>query len=395
MKDNEQRQGWKAYAIGGGCCVLLFVFLQNISSVFGALGTFLSAFSAVFIGAVTAYIINPIAIFFEEKLFTRLKSHKLRWILSVMLTFVLVLGFLSLISIILVPQLIKNVTSFLSNLDTYTGNLKQWASGYGEPITSISNRLIERINGGHSLFSIIESKLLGNIGSIAGKTAAFGGKAMNTLIGIILALYFLFSKEGFKRVLSKLFGLILSPARYYRSKLLFDKFNSIFTKYIIFQLLDSLIIGSMNYIFMKATGMPDALIISVVNAFTNLVPTLGPIVGCGIGVVLLLLTKPTAIIPFVIFTALLQMSDGYIIKPKLFGNALNVPGVIILSFVIVLGKLMGMTGMLLAIPAAAFAVYFYEQVFIPWLELRKTLKNYKKDLERENRRRPPENAENK
>ena len=86
------------------------------------------------------------------------------------------------------------------------------------------------------------------------------------------------------------------------------------------------------------------------------------------------------ILPFLIFTLVIQLLDSYLIKPKLFGGALNVPGLVILIAIIVFGKLFGVLGMLIAIPAAAILVYFYSEVLLPWLELRQELKEYRKDM---------------
>ena len=59
------------------------------------------------------------------------------------------------------------------------------------------------------------------------------------------------------------------------------------------------------------------------------------------------------------------------------------PGVVILIAIIVFGKLLGVVGMLIAIPAAAILVYFYSEVLLPWLELRQELKEYRKDMDLE------------
>ena len=161
------------------------------------------------------------------------------------------------------------------------------------------------------------------------------------------------------------------------------KFNAIFSKYIVCELADALIIGALNAVFMKIFRMPYVLIISVIVAVTNLIPTFGPLIGGGIGAFILLLIKPTAVIPFLIFTLIVQTLDAYLIKPKLFGNALNVPGVLILIAIIIFGKLMGVTGMLLAIPFAAILVYLYTERLVPWLEKRK-----KKELDAEEKAAP-------
>ena len=128
---------------------------------------------------------------------------------------------------------------------------------------------------------------------------------------------------------------------------------------------------------MLIMGMPDVALISVVVAITNLIPTFGPLIGAVFGTFILLLLKPSAVIPFLILTAVLQTFDAYFIKPKLFGNALSVPGALILVAIIVFGKLMGVIGMLISIPCAAIIVFLYDEILIPKLELNRDLKQFK------------------
>ena len=119
---------------------------------------------------------------------------------------------------------------------------------------------------------------------------------------------------------------------------------------------------------------------SVVIGVTNLIPTFGPIIGWVVGSFILLLVDPVAVLPFLIFAFTLQTFDGYVFKPKLFGDVLNVPGFLILMAIIVFGKLMGVTGMLISIPVAAILVYIYNEAFIPWLELKRDLNEYNKTV---------------
>ena len=72
-----------------------------------------------------------------------------------------------------------------------------------------------------------------------------------------------------------------------------------------------------------------------------------------------------------IFSALLQLVDGYILKPKRFSGSLGVSGLLILIHTVVLGNLLGILGVLLAIPFAAVMNFIYNDYFMPWLEKRK------------------------
>ncbi len=108
------------------------------------------------------------------------------------------------------------------------------------------------------------------------------------------------------------------------------------------------------------------MLISVVVAVTNLAPTFGPIAGGAVGALILLLVNPLDALWFLIFTVVLQTLDGYVIKPRLFGESLGVPAVWILITLIVGGRMFGMIGILLAIPIAAIILFACKELF-PYL----------------------------
>ncbi|MBR6958118.1 MAG: AI-2E family transporter, partial [Erysipelotrichaceae bacterium] len=86
-----------------------------------------------------------------------------------------------------------------------------------------------------------------------------------------------------------------------------------------------------------------------------------------IGGFMLLATDPFKALLFVIITFVLQTIDGYIIKPRLFGNTLGVPAIIILMAIVIGGKMFGVIGILLAIPFAAIVTLIYKDAIIPYL----------------------------
>ena len=86
---------------------------------------------------------------------------------------------------------------------------------------------------------------------------------------------------------------------------------------------------------------------------------------------MLLLVNPMHALAFLIFTVVLQFLDGYVIKPKLFGDSLGVSGLLILVSVVVCGNMFGIVGILLSIPLAAILDFIYRDYLLPALEVRR------------------------
>ena len=210
-----------------------------------------------------------------------------------------------------------------------------------------------------------------NAGNIVGFAASSGKNIASIVIAMIVAIYILMDSKRVVNGIKQLCSLLLPEKGYKLFRDFVVRCDDILISYIVQSLLDALIIGSANAVFMTVAGMPYVGLISVVVGVTNLVPNFGPIVGGAIGAFILILIKPMSALVFVIFCLLLQTVDGYILKPRLFSGSLGVSGLLILSSTIVLGNMFSVLGILLSIPTAAVLSFVYHDYLLPWLKKRK------------------------
>ena len=209
-----------------------------------------------------------------------------------------------------------------------------------------------------------------NAGKILTAAANSGKGIISTVISLIVAVYLLIDK---KHVMAGLwnFGRVILPMEKLSGIMDFGLHcDSILMSYLGQSLLESLIVGFINAVFMLVCGMQYVGLVSVIVAVTNLIPNFGPIIGGVIGAFVLLLVNPLHALMFIVFCIALQFVDGYILKPKLFSGSLGVSGLLILVAGIVLGNLFGVVGMLLSIPAAAILSFLYRDYFLPKAEKR-------------------------
>ena len=376
--NKTEKNRWSGLTISLCIVVLFYMLLSHIGSVKGFFNSFLTITSTVIIGAVIAYTVNPLAVFIYKrvkKLFK--KNEDVAWIISAVVSLVFIIGILVALLIVITPMLVENITNFAMGLSGYMNSLRTLISE-SELDEDFKHNLIDFIKEQSNLTTVIRRFALGNDVTASGVikfSASLGSGAFNLLIGIILSFYFLIGKKKLVELLSEFFYLIIPTKHYDNCKNVWTKFNSIFSRFIVCELVDALIVGLINELFMFSMHMPYAVFCSVVVALTNLAPTFGPFVGAFICAVILLLAQPESVIPFLIFTLALQLIDGYVIKPRLFGSALKVPAFLVLVFLVVGGKLWGVPGVLLAIPLAAILSYIYREIAVPWLAQRKKVKD--------------------
>ena len=91
-----------------------------------------------------------------------------------------------------------------------------------------------------------------------------------------------------------------------------------------------------------------------------------------IGGFILVLVNPWYGLWFIIFTVVLQTLDGYVLKPRLFGESLGISPLMILIAIILGGRLFGVAGILLAIPFAAIFDFTWRDIILKKLEEKQT-----------------------
>ena len=126
--------------------------------------------------------------------------------------------------------------------------------------------------------------------------------------------------------------------------------NKTFSRFISGQCLDACILGIMFFIAMTIAGLPYAMLISVLIAFTALIPMVGAFIGCVIGALLILMVSPLKALIFVIMFLVLQQLEGNLVYPHVVGNSVGLPSIWVLVAITIGGNLMGVIGMILFIP---------------------------------------------
>ncbi len=377
----DMKEKWGALVFGACLVVLFYILLSNIGTVWGGVKAVLKVFVPIYVGLGIAYVLNPFVKINDTYLFRKIKNRNLSWYLSVALAIVVMLLLIALLLYSLIPQIVGSIINFVDNLEGYLASLKEFVNNLNLPEGELLDTINDLINNEGKLISRALELLIGNIGDIGKRASTITSDTISVGIGFILSIYFLCDKFKILEWFKKIMSLLVRDDHLQDLVNIGTKFNVIFAKYIGCELLDALIIGVVNYVFMLITGMPYAMLVSVVVGVTNLVPTFGPIVGAVIGGFILLLANPVKALWFLIFTILLQAVDGYWIKPRLFGDVLNVPGVLIIISIILFGKIFGIVGIFLSIPIAAILVYILQNFIIPKLEARKaTMKKTKSSV---------------
>ena len=330
----------RIFVVIAACIVFYFALLRmtNISEVFGEIYQVLKP---IIYGLVIAYLLNPIVklvdTHFEpwiKKKFPRIKnaggiSRGAGILLAIVVMFALIVALCNM----MIPELYRSIRDMIltvpSQLNRFIGKMR--------------TDLLNQVN-------VLMSNLTVGVINVV-KELCY------VLIGVIVSVYVLFSKEKFASQCKKLVYAIMRPSRANMVLHLTIKSNEIFGGFIIGKIIDSLIIGVLCFLGLTLLDMPYILLVSVIVGVTNVIPFFGPYIGAIPSAILIFLVDPMKGIYFIIYIIILQQVDGNVIGPKILGNTTGLSAFWVVFSILFGGGMFGFVGMILGVPT--FAVIYY------------------------------------
>ena len=132
-------------------------------------------------------------------------------------------------------------------------------------------------------------------------------------------------------------------------------------KFLLGQLISSLVLGVITAVLMIILNIPFAWLLPFIMAIFSFIPSIGGMIGTGLCTVFLLIFSNGDAMKFMIMETILQLVYGVLIYPKIIGNYLGIPGVMVFTVSTVAGWFFGIPGMLISIPVASVIYGLYRE----------------------------------
>ena len=273
-----------------------------------------------------------------------------------------------LIIIMVIPQLVGNLTSIFGKMDTYVATIKNWLNDIFEDnqdlIKFFGNPLDKFNTFIGNIWDQYSTELMGIAGNVAATVWAVLDTMKNVIIGLTISIYLLARKEMFIGQTKKLIFAFLKVEKAQRFLGVCREASKKFLGSIIGKIIEAFVVALLCFIGTTIMGLPYALLISAIMFVFNLIPYIGPFIGAIPCALLLLMSDdPMQALWFIIFITILQAVDGNILAPWILGDSTGLPAVWILISILIGGGLFGMIGMFLGVPVCA-VVYMLFKDFV-------------------------------
>lgn len=357
--------------------ILLLTAVMNFPFIAAGLDKLNSILSPVWIGLVIAYLINPILEFSEKHIVrfkvTSKRQKGLKRGLSILVTVIIVLIILTVLLLLIVPQIYLSFIDLSSKMSGYIQSTSQlindfaesldrfftdsvFSEAFGSDVNTVSDFFEKYIN-----FEKFTEKLEDLIADITVSIKdyvpqmmnVFSGIAsgfINVILGICFSIYFLASKEKLIAQLKKLLRSVTSTRMYNSILELCNFTDRTFGGFITGEILDSLIVGILCFAVCAIFNMPYSVLVGSIVGITNIIPVAGPFIGAIPSFLIIFIVDPIKALWFAVIILVIQQMDGNVIKPKIVGQTTGLASLWVLFSITVMGGLMGLLGMVIAVP---------------------------------------------
>lgn len=316
-----------------------------------------------------AYLLNPVVTFIQNKIRVRHRG------LAVMTTVILVSTLVLFILWFLIPAFVQEMNKMVQLIRLYIQSVN-----YRDILPGESEQIIRDFIQESDLISYLNIE---NISKAAKKILPgfwnlFSG-SLNLLIGfiglLVIFLYTIFILLDFEK-LSQSWPSMM-PERYRLITVdIVEDLKTAMNTYFRSQGLIAVIVGILLAIGFKIIGLPMAIITGLFIGALNIVPYL-QIIGIIPALLLALLKAMETHENFwhiallvIIVLAVVQIIQETVLTPRILGKAYGLNPAIVLLALSIWGSIMGLLGMLLALPLTTLVISYYKRFVLHQDEVR-------------------------
>ena len=310
--------------------------------------------ASIFLALALKPLVRKVDGFFNRRLGTE-KKHQT---LSAVMAYLIVVVVIGAVVAIVGPVVVSETTKFIQNFPTtFEKTFGGWdgINSFGQSIgindlhSEITNAITSLSN---NLLGILGNSLVSSVSSVA-------DVVMKIVLVLVLTLLFLL--EG--PALMETFWKSISSEEEDKkpvsvAKRVVFKMTNVVSTYVSRQVavavIDGIASGSFVFLISLFTDIPSNLAIpmGMTTMLFYLIPMFGQFIGGTIVTLILAFTSPLSAVIFAVVYIIYAQIENNVIAPKIQGDALNLPAVVILTSIVIGMYMFGLLGAIIAVPIA-------------------------------------------
>ncbi|SCY75607.1 AI-2E family transporter [Alkaliphilus peptidifermentans] len=324
-------------------------------------------FLIIYIASLIDWVFRPLVVVFETlyipiilsgflyyllRPLVNILNKKLERTISILLVYLILVAVLIGLLIIIFPILQRQFYSLTDNMPLIISDVQRRFVSIQQGETLQRYQLSGSLNIEGLILQL--GDFVNQLGkSLAINMANFIGMLANTVLSLVIVPFTLFYmlKDGEK--LSKYILSIFNESQREDVILIFRDIDKTLSSYIQGQGIVCLCVGALCYVAFLVVGLNYALLLAVIAGITNIIPYFGPWIGTIPAVIVGLFQSPVIALIIVITVIIIQQIESNLIAPQVIGKRLEIHPITIMFLILIVGRLVGLIGMILAVPIFA------------------------------------------
>lgn len=342
------------YLFIAGLIVLAIVNFDRLKNIFIYL---LTISMPIILGFIIAYVLNIPMVMLEKLYFPNSNSiviKKTRRPVSILVSIIIITIVLIFILNLVIPQLISVFGRIIEIIPLLANGIQNWVIENEEIFPPLAEFVetfqIDWQNIVTNMISIANRFTTNIIETTLSTVGSVFSIVVNLFLSLMISLYVLMSKETLGRQFRILSETYLPERGHKGLMYVLEVTDFSFRHFITGEVLEALILGSLVTVGMWIFQFPYASMIGALTGVTALIPVLGAYISGAIGFIMIFVDSPIQALTFLVFIIVIQQLEGNLIYPRVVGGSIGLPGLWVLISITIGGGLLGIWGMLLAVP---------------------------------------------
>ena len=311
--------------------ISIYLSIQLFDDVITIIKIIFNILSPIIFGFAIAFLLNPL----KQRLLKKKVSNGFSTILLVTLFICLIMG----IFLLVLPNLINEMTEFLEKMPLYVEKIQKI---YNEYLNKY--HIKDTFNG---VFIEIINNLTEKIMNFLQTIISY---SFNFFIGVFLSFYLLYDFDKIIDFLKK----ITNQTKYLNVRLFLKEFKESIYLYFIGIIQSNFILFLLAVILFAIIKIKNVIPIALILSITNIIPYLGPYIGGAFAIIVGLNSSNRLAMLIFFIIVVLQFIDNYIVSPKIQSKKNEIKPVFVIISIIIMGSIFGIIGMVLAVPMILF-----------------------------------------
>lgn len=299
----------------------------------------------VFAAIVISAAMDPVA--------KRLQKYRIPRAATVALIYIVIVSVLSLTVGLVVQPLATQITQIAQTLPDVVVSLEHY---FGIYTPSASQAAVQQVQD----LITQAGNSIGTFGlSVLEQTKNIFGSILSLVLVFIIAFYLTIEDHA----LNKVFRLVVPREHMAYVDLMIERVQGKIGRWMLGQVFMMVLMGTVTGLGLWVMGVKYALALGLLAGVLEVIPVIGPILTAIPAFLIALAQSPVIAVTVVIFYIVANQLENHVLVPNIMGKAIGLNPLVTLLAVLLGARLLGISGIILAVPLAAIVSVFASDFF--------------------------------